>query len=118
MRIALGKFACSGIEAHLGDDIPAGVRKALFHYTRKLKAGRRPIAPPPFLDDQGAPEAQVSFDLTVDPETEAVLEQEALRQRTTMSQLASHTVLVYLAELEFLGVSPRAALSAGAAPRH
>jgi hypothetical protein len=117
MRIALGKFACSGIEAHLGDDIPAGVRKALFHYTRKLKAGRRPIAPPRFLDDQGAPEAQVSFDLTVDPETEAVLEREALRQRTTMSQLASHTVLVYLAELEFLGVSPPAALSAGPAPR-
>jgi len=108
MRVALGKFACSGIEAHLGEDIPDGVRKALFHYTRKLKAGRRPIAPPRFLDDQEAPEAQVSFDLAVDPETEAVLEREALRQRTTTSRLVSHTVLVYLAELEFLGVAPRA----------
>lgn len=117
MRIALGKFACSGIEAHLGDDIPAAVRTALLHYTRKLKAGRRPVAPPRFLDAQEAPEAEVSFDLAVDPETEAVLEREALRQRTTMTRLASHTVLVYLAELEFLGVSPRAGLSAGAAPR-
>jgi hypothetical protein len=117
MRVALGKFACSGIEAHLGNDIPAGVRKALFHYTRKLKAGRRPVAPPPFLDDQEAQDAQVSFDLVVDPETEAVLEQEALKQRTTMTRLASHTVLVYLAELEFLGVAPRAGLSAGQAPR-
>jgi hypothetical protein len=108
MRIALGKFACSGIEAHLGDDIPAGVRTALLHYARKLKAGRRPVAPPRFLADQSPPEPQVAFELTVDPETEAMLEQEALRQRTTMSQLASHTVLVYLAELEFLGVAPRA----------
>jgi hypothetical protein len=118
MRVALGKFACSGIESHLGEDIPAGVRKALFHYTRKLKAGRQPIAPPRFLDDQEAPEDQVSFDLAVDPETEAMLEQEARRQRTTMSRLAAHTVLVYLAEIEFLGVSPRPSLSAGAAPRH
>jgi hypothetical protein len=108
MRVALGKFACSGIETHLGDDIPAGTRKALFHYTRKLKAGRKPIAPPRFLADQAPQEAEIAFDLAVDPETEAVLEQEALRQRTTVSQLAAHTVLVYLAELEFLGVAPRA----------
>ncbi len=53
-------------------------------------------------------EPEVAFDLAVDPETEAMLEQEALRQRTTLSQLAAHTVLVYLAELEFLGVAPRA----------
>jgi hypothetical protein len=108
MKVALGKFACSGIETHLGDDIPAGTRKALFHYARKLKAGRRPLAPPRFLDDMAVPEPAVAFDLAVDPETEAVLEQEALRQRTTIGQLVTHTVLVYLAELEFLGVAPRA----------
>jgi hypothetical protein len=108
MRVALGKLACSGIETHLGDDIPAGTRTALFHYARKLKAGRRPIAPPRFLDDVEPRDPAVTFDLTVDPETEAVLEQEALRQRTTVGQLAAHTVLVYLAELEFLGVAPRA----------
>jgi hypothetical protein len=117
MKVALGKFACSGIEAHLGDDIPAGVRTALCHYTRKLKAGRRPVAPPRFLDAQEAPEEQIAFDLAVDPETEAVLEQEALRQRTTLTRLASHTVLVYLAELEFLGVSARGGVSAGVAPQ-
>jgi hypothetical protein len=111
MKVALGKFACSGIETHLGEDIPAGTRKALFHYARKLKAGRRPVAPPRFLDDSAPQEPAVAFDLTVDPETEAVLEQEALRQRTTIGQLAAHTVLVYLAELEFLGVAPRAGTS-------
>jgi hypothetical protein len=111
MRVALGKFTCSGIEAHLGDDIPAAVRTALIHYARKLKAGRNPVAPPHFLPDQASQGPQLAFDLTVDPETEAMLEREAQRQRTTMSRLAAHTVLVYLAELEFLGVAPR--VSAG-----
>jgi hypothetical protein len=111
MKVALGKLACAGIETHLGDDIPAGTRTALFHYVRKLKAGRPPLAPPRFLADQPSPQAEVAFDLSVDPETEAMLEREALRQRTTTSALAAHTVLVYLAELEFLGVAPR--VSAG-----
>jgi hypothetical protein len=111
MKVTLGKLACSGIEAHLGHDIAAGTRTALFHYARKLKAGRRPLPPPHFLDDLASQEPAVAFDLTVDPETEAVLEQEALRQRTTLGRLAAHTVLVYLAELEFLGVAPR--VSAG-----
>jgi hypothetical protein len=108
MRVALGKFACSGIETHLGGDIPASTRAALFHYARKLKTGRRPIAPPRFLDDRAPQEPGAAFDLTVDPETEAMLEREAQRQQMTISQLAAHTVLVYLAELEFLGVAPRA----------
>lgn len=107
MRVALGQFACTGIETHLGGDIPAGVRKALFHYAGKLKTGRRPVAFPSFLADQAPQEVQVDFELTVDAETEAMLEREAERQQTTMSQLVAHTVLVYLAELEFLGASPR-----------
>lgn len=106
MRVALGAFACSGIEAHLGADIPAGVRTALFHYAGKLKTGRRPVAFPRFMAEQAPPETQVAFDLPIDAETEAMLEQEALRQRTTISQLVAHSVLVYLAELEFLGVAP------------
>ncbi len=108
MRVALGKFVCSGIETQMGDDILAATRTALFHYVRKLKAGRRPVAPPRFLADQAPQEPQAAFDLTVDPEIEAMLEQEALRQRTTPSQLAAHTVMVYLAELEFLGLASRA----------
>src|SRR3954447_12305364 len=106
MRIALGKFACSGIETQLGDDIPAGVRTALCHYAGKLQAGRRPLAPPRFLADQASQEPQAAFDLAVDPGTEETIEREARRQRTSISQLAAHAVFVYLAELEFLGVSP------------
>jgi len=105
MRVALGQFACTGIETHIGDDIPAGVRKALFHYAAKLKAGRSPIAVPRFLSEQDPTEAAVAFELIVDAETEAMLEREARRQQTTTTRLVSHTVLTYLAEIEFLGSS-------------
>lgn len=106
MMIALGKFACSGIEAHLGADIPAGVRKALFHYVGKLKAGRRPVGFPRFMAEQAPPEEQLAFELAIDAETEAMLEREALRQGTTASQLVAHSVMVYLAELDFLSTAP------------
>ena len=105
MRVALGQFACMGIETHIGDDIPAGVRKALFHYAAKLKAGRRPIEVPRFLSDQDPAQAAVDFELIVDAETEAMLEREARRQQTTTTRLVAHTVLTYLAEIEFLGSS-------------
>jgi hypothetical protein len=105
MRVALGQFACTGIETHLGDDIPAGVRKALFHYAAKLKAGRYPIEVPRFLSDQDPADAAIDFELTVDAETEAMLEREARRQQTTTTRLVAHTVLTYLAELEFLDSS-------------
>lgn len=105
VNVELGKLACSGLEGHFGADVAGGARKALLHYAYKLRAGRGPVAAPRFLQSQSIPHLQ--FDLTLDRETEAVLEQEARRQRTTMSRLAAHAVLVYLAELEFLGVVPR-----------
>lgn len=103
--VELGKLACNGLEGHFGADVTAGTRKALLHYAYKLKAGRRPIAAPRFLRAQPSPYAR--FDLNLDRETEALLAGEAERQRTTASRLAAHAVLVYLAELDFLGVVPR-----------
>ena len=105
VTVELGKLACRGLEGHFGDDVSAGTRKALLHYAYKLKAGRRPVAAPRFLRAETSPE--VEFVLTLDRETEALLAQEARRQETTMARLAAHAVLVYLAELDFLGVVPR-----------
>ena len=105
VKIELGKLACNGLEGHFGADVATGARRALLHYTYKLKAGRKPIAAPRFLRSETSPEAK--FDLTLDRETEALLAQEARRQRTTTSRLATHAVLLYLAELDFLGVAPR-----------
>lgn len=105
VSVELGKLACHGLEDYFGNDLTAGARKALLHYAYKVKAGRRPIAAPRFLKGTESPEAKVS--LTLDRETEALLGQEARRLQITTSNLAAHAVLVYLAELEFLGVVPR-----------
>jgi hypothetical protein len=70
-----------------------------------VKAGRRPIAAPRFLQATSSPEAK--FDLTFDRETEALLAEEASRLRISTTRLATHAVLIYLAELDFLGVVPR-----------
>jgi len=43
------------------------------------------------------------MDLVVAPEIEAVLKAEAAHQGVDLDALAGHTVLVYLAELDFLG---------------
>jgi hypothetical protein len=107
MKVALGKFASSGIETHLGPDIPAGVRKATFHYVAQLRSGRPPTAFPRFLSKLRPSEPGVDVELTIDAETEALLKREALRQHTTASELVAHAVLSYLAELEFLGAAPR-----------
>jgi hypothetical protein len=104
VNVELGKLACIGLEGHFGS-VEAGTRKALLHYVYKLKVGRKPVAAPRFLK---APSDTVTkFDLTFDRETEAFLSREAAEQHTTVSRLATHAVLVYLAELEFLGVVPR-----------
>ena len=105
VNVELGKLACSGLEGHFGNSVSAGTRKALLHYAYKLKVGRRPVAAPRFLRAETSP--QMKFDLTLDRETEALLAEEARRQQTTISRLAAHAVLVYLAELDFLGVVPR-----------
>jgi hypothetical protein len=107
MRIALGTFACNGIEAQLGGDLGAAVQAALCHYAGKLRSGRPPIGPPGFARPVSAADTAVALDLTVDTETEALLEREAARQKTSVSQLAAHTVLVYLAELDFLSAPTR-----------
>ncbi len=104
VNVELGKLACSGLKGHFGD-IEAGARKALLHYVYKLKAGRKPVAAPRFL--QAPPDPAARFDLTLDRATEALLSREASRQNTTVSRLATHAVMVYLAELDFLGVVPR-----------
>jgi len=107
MRIALGTFARSGIETQLGGDLDAAVQAALCHYAGKLRSGRPPIAPPNFARPASPADSAVSLDLAVDSETEALLEREAARQKTSVSQLAAHTVLVYLAELDFLSAPTR-----------
>jgi hypothetical protein len=103
IKVQLGELAYRGLDEHFRADLAGGVRRALVHYAYKLRVGRPPVSPPRFLPDPSPPRAEV--ELRLDPESEAILEQEALRQRVSLSQLTSHAVLVYLAELEFLGAT-------------
>jgi hypothetical protein len=105
MRVALDNFARSGIEAQIGPDIPGAVRTAVFHYAYKLKAGRRPIEIPRFLRSRAPEESKSAFDIALDGEAASLLELEAARQGAALSELVNHSVLVYLAELDFLSAA-------------
>jgi hypothetical protein len=102
VKIALGTFACKGVETQLGSDLAAAVRAALADYTRMLKSGVKPVGVPKLFRDSAQPEPALTLDLPVDPETRTTLEREAARQGTTVSRLATHSVLVYLAEIDRL----------------
>lgn len=101
VKVALGTFACNGIETFLDSDIPTGVQAALSDFTRRVESGRLPVALPRLSDAAGG-EPTLALDLPVDERTWRALEREAARQGATVSQLAAHSVLVYLAELDRL----------------
>jgi hypothetical protein len=102
MKVALGTFACNGIEACLDTDIPSGVRAAVSDFTQRIDTGRAPVGIPRFAQEAPADDEARSVDLSVDERTWTVLEREAARQGATLSQLVTHSVLVYLAELDRL----------------
>lgn len=91
-----------GVEAHLGSDLALGVREALANYTRQLASESPPPEIPRFTAGLLSARPAKAFDLPVDEETWEALEREAARQGTTASDLAAHSVLVYLAEIDRL----------------
>ncbi len=102
VKVALGTFACNGIEACLGTDIPSGVQAALSDFTQRISAGKAVVGIPRLAREAPVAEPALALDLPVDERTWAVLEREAARQGATMSQLVTHSVVVYLAELDRL----------------
>jgi hypothetical protein len=111
VKIALGKFAGSGIEELFGADLGVGVQAALTHYTRRLSSNLKPVPPPRF--DWSSVDAAAVFELPVAPEVEAALESEAREQKVTIEQILVHAVLVYLADLESETFSGGGAVTGG-----
>ena len=101
MKVALGTFACTGIEAYLDTDIPSGVQAAVSDFTQRIVAGKAPVGIPRLAEATGG-EQERSVDLSVDERTWVLLKREAARQGATLNQLITHSVLVYLAELDRL----------------
>lgn len=106
VKVPLGIFACNGIEACLGSDIVAAVRAALSDFTQRLESGRPPIDLPGEPLGPVSAEPTTAVDLSLDERTWQLLQREAGRQGTTVAQLAAHSVLVYLAELDRLASVP------------
>jgi hypothetical protein len=101
VRVTLGKFARTGIEAFFGSDVPAGVHAALVHYLSRLRSGPAPLRlprgwPPP----QAAAEAGARFEVAVESDLEQRFEHESRRQEATVEGLVAHAVLVYLADVD------------------
>jgi hypothetical protein len=102
MKIAIGALARFGIESELDSTLGDAARAALSHYCGKVEAGRPPVRPPSFLDGYEPADGTMVLDLAIDAETEAILEREAAAQGIDLERLAAHTILTYLAELDFL----------------
>src|SRR5262249_52003623 len=101
MKIALGTFARSSIETHMGGDVTAGVQVALRHYARRLSSGWKPPDFPSFRREASLRRSDTALELTVDPEVEEALEREARAcSGVSVEQLAAHAVLVYLADMD------------------
>lgn len=99
MKLVLGTFARDGIEALLGSDQSAGVRRALHDYT----AGKN--SPVVGCLDRGwlqmLGDDRIDLELSLDSETEQALERKAREHGgVTVEELAVHAVLAYLAEAD------------------
>lgn len=102
VKVALGTFACNGIEACLDTDIPSGVEAAVSDFTQRIDAGVAPVGIPEVAQDASGDEQGHPVELSVDERTWLLLEREAAHQGVTLSRLVTHSVLVYLAELDRL----------------
>lgn len=102
MKVALGTFACSGIEACLDTDVPSGVQAAVSDFARRIATGKAVAGIPSLARGDSSDEQARPIDLSVDQRTWMLLEREAARQGATLSELVTHSVLVYLAELDRL----------------
>jgi hypothetical protein len=117
MKVLLGPLAKSGLETRVGSNLPAAINAALVYYVGKLNSGRPPARIPDFLKvqgDQGNEEGASTSEMEpapprpevevgVDERIEAALGADAERQGVSLSELAGHAVLVYLAELDLIG---------------
>ena len=119
MKVRLGTFARRGIEAQLGTDLAETVETAVNHYTLKIKSGRPPLAPPQFLSTSTSSQFGTStsaradqeleeIEVTLDSHTEALLRREAMRHGIDVDAVTAHSVMIYLAELDFLSGASRA----------
>jgi hypothetical protein len=97
MRVSLGTFACSCIEARFGGSLVATVDAALGDFADRCETGSGSPPVPRFWLEQGPTGKTIDFDISVDRRVRPILEREALRQGLPIERLLTHAVFVYLA---------------------
>jgi hypothetical protein len=100
VKVTLDNFAKLGIEVQLRTDLATGVEAALSHYVRQLESGRTPVEPPRFLRNRPSRGEETSLELAVGDEARAIIEREARTHGIPLSQVMTHVVFVYLADLD------------------
>lgn len=99
MRVSLGTFACSCIEARFGRDISGVVEAALNRYADRIES-RTPDLPMPFFwFGRAITEAQTELDIQIDSRKRRLFEAEAHRQGLAIEQLLTHAVFLYLGDI-------------------
>jgi hypothetical protein len=96
LRVSLGTFACSCIEARFGEDIGTAVETALDRYADRIESRTRDLPMPLFWFGRDTSEAQVELDVQVDSRKRRLFEVEARRQDLTIEQLLTHAVFLCL----------------------
>lgn len=112
LKVALGEFARSSLEASFGSDLESGAQAAVRHYARRLRSRRPPPPFPAFLPGPDDPDsAAVELELCVAADVEATLVGEADRWQVPLERIVASAVLLYLADIDAAGapseVGPR-----------
>lgn len=97
MRVSLGTFACSCIEARFGGALAATVEAALGDFADRCETGSGSPPVPRFWLERGSTGKAIDFDISVDRRIRPILEREARRQELPVERLLTHAVFVYLA---------------------
>lgn len=100
VKLGLGSFARFGIESRLGSNVRVGVLLALRHYSRRLRSGWRPVAPPRFCSHRQEDEGTMTIELQLDPESHLRLQRVAEMYDVPLEHVLLHAVFVYLADLD------------------
>lgn len=103
MKVRLGKFSYASITALFRGNPASGVQVALVHYARRLKSGRPPADLPRYALNGQFEDLGTTFEVPIDGAVQAVLEQDAARNGVRLSDVLTHAVLVYLADMDATG---------------
>jgi hypothetical protein len=98
MRVSLGTFAFSCIEARFGGDVDAAIEAALDRYADRIEARSRDLPMPLFWFGHEAGEDRIQLEVQVDSRQRRLFEGEARRQDLTIEQLLTHAVFLHIGD--------------------